>query len=546
MNGLPQNWFTGIELGSTDFDIDLDERCEFSELEASNPIIAARSNWVWGKQIAIAWCPFSGRQMYLPSAALLNGLIIEGRSGTRKSTGVIDPLVAQLIALGIGRKVLFLSYKPSLLSVANVGIECERAGVRFRYLTTVPGDLSYGVPLLHTVKRRLPSAMDAATFLLMAMGLDFGQGYGQTYFFEVKRRVMAYIMASNQLEEQGWNFANLARFFATCEPPAEYTEEFEKSRTELVSLLFILAACDAINCLPGDDRAMIDLSKFFLSERREVLYVQAAKEQNPAISFLVPQLIMAIAAEAFSVLPDTSQIRLVVVVDEAAEFFSEYVSKMVQRLRSKGVAFVFAYQHPGQLKQNQRDFTADFESYAATKIYLSVEDKDRAELYRYFAGEELRVTGVNYPVESNPDPIGGNLWPVQYLPDQYYGTKIRDREEVVDSRALPRTVSVGTRPRLSVNDVFSLFAKQGFGLIRSSADRELWQQSGLMIPAFFPFHISTRERDRREKLSWPSTPGTSPVVFTDEFARFVRDSVREAPTLTQGSTWAKITKHGRK
>lgn len=83
--------------------------------------------------------------------------------------------------------MLFLSYKPSLLSVTNVGIECERAGVRFRYLTTVPGDPSYGVPLLHTVKRRLPSAMDVATFLLMAMGLDFGQGYGQTYFFEVKR-----------------------------------------------------------------------------------------------------------------------------------------------------------------------------------------------------------------------------------------------------------------------------------------------------------------------------------------------------------------------
>jgi hypothetical protein len=41
--------------------------------------------------------------MYLPSAALLNGIMVEGRSGNRKSSGVIDPLVAQLIALGIGR-----------------------------------------------------------------------------------------------------------------------------------------------------------------------------------------------------------------------------------------------------------------------------------------------------------------------------------------------------------------------------------------------------------------------------------------------------------
>lgn len=542
MNGLPQNWFHGIDLGSTDFDSDLDERCEFSEMEAVNPIIAAHSDWVWGRQLAIGQCPFSGRSLYLPSAALLNGLIIEGRSGTRKSTGVIDPLVAQLIALGIGRKVLFLSYKPSLLSVTNVGIECERAGVRFRYLTTVPGDPSYGVPLLHTVKRRLPSAMDVATFLLMAMGLDFGQGYGQTYFFEVKRRVMAYIMASNQLDDQGWNFVNLARYFATCEPPMDYLEEFEKSRTELVSLLFILAACDAINCLPGDDRAMIDLSKFFLSNRREALYVQVAKEQNPAISFLVPQLIMAIAAEAYSILPDTSEIRLVVVVDEAAEFFSEYVAKMIQRLRSKGVAFVFAYQHPGQLKQNQRDFTADFENYASTKIYLSVEDKDRSELYRYFAGEELRVTGVSYPVESDVDAIGGDLSPVEFLSDHYYGTKMRDGFELVDRRACPRSVSVGPRPRLSVNDVLTLFSKQGFGLIRSSIDRELWQQSGLMIPAYFPFHITPQERDRRERLPWPSAPGTSPVLFSDEFARFVRDTSRKAPTLAQGSTWAKISK----
>lgn len=545
MNDLPQNWFEGIELGSTNFDADLDERCEFSEVEAANPSIAANSQWVWGRQLAIAECPFSGRPLYLPSAALLNGLIVEGRSGTRKSTGVIDPLVAQLIALGIGRKVLFLSFKPSQLSVTNLGIECERAGVRFRYLTTVPGAMSYGVPLLHTVKQRLPSAMDVATFLLMAMGLDFGQGYGQTYFFEVKRRVMAYIMASNQLDDQGWNFVNLARYFAACEPPAEYTEEFEKSRTELVSLLFILAACDAINCLPTDDRAMIDLSKFFLSSRREALYVQVAKEQNPAISFLVPQLIMAIAAEAFSVLPDTSEIRLVVVVDEAAEFFSEYVSKMIQRLRSKGVAFVFAYQHPGQLKQNQRDFTADFESYASTKIYLSVEDKERAELYRYFAGEELRVTGVNYPVEHDSDPVGGDLTPVYFLPDEYHGTKMRDGEEVIDRRASPRSVSVGPRPRLSVNDIMALFSKQGYGVIRSSIDRELWQQSGLMIPAYFPYHISPRERDRRESVGWPASPGTRPVVFTDEFAKFVKETTRKAPTLTQGSTWARITKNGK-
>jgi hypothetical protein len=135
---------------------------------------------------------------------------------------------------------------------------------------------------------------------------------------------------------------------------------------------------------------------------------------------------------------------------------------------------------------------------------------------------------------------------VQYLPDNYYGTMLRDGVEVIDRRALPRNVSVGPRPRLSVNDVLSLFSRQGFGLIRSSVDRELWQQSGLMIPSHFPFHISTRERDRREKLAWPSAPGTKPVVFTDEFSRFVRETTRKSPTLTQGSTWAKITKNGRK
>jgi len=531
-----------MESGATDLVHDLDERREYAEMEAANPLIARRSSWVWGNQIAVAQCPFSGGPMYLPATALLNGLTIEGRSGTGKSV-LVDWLVTQLVTLAVGVKVLVISFKPSMPSFANAAIAAAQAGVRFRYLTTVPGDHSYGVPLLHAFKKRMSSALDAATFLLKALALYFGIGHGQTFFFEVKRRALSFVVASGLLDEEGWTFANLARLFASYEPPAEYAEDFEKGRTEILNLLFSLGACDAINCLPNDDRALIDPELFFLSDRREVLWVQAASEQNPTVGFLVPQLIMTIGAEALSVLPDTSQIRLVVVVDEAAEFFSDHVSKMIQRLRSKGVAFVFAYQHAGQFKQNERDFTTDFESYASTKVYLSVEDKDRAELYRYFAGEELRVTGVTYPVESHPEPTGGDLSPVLFLPDAYYGTMIRDGMEVIDRRACPRNVSVGPRPRLSVNDVFSLFSRPGYGLIRSSTDRELWQQSGLMIPAYFPFPISRRERDRRLRLPWPAATGTEPVTYTDEFARFVRESARKAPTITQGSTWAKITQH---
>lgn len=541
----PEDYLVGRKPHDADFAHDLSERCEYARLARANPLIGKRSKWLWGRQIRIATCPFSGRPMYLPAAALLNGILIEGRSGTRKSA-LLDSLIAQLIALAIGTKYLIISYKPSMSSFANAAIAAADAGIRFRHLSVVPGDHSYGLPLLHALWNRVANSLDTATLALMAMGQHHGiSEYGKGYYTLSKVVALAHVMAAAALDAEGWTFRNLARHLATCDAPAGYEKEFENSRSELVNLNYVLGSCDVANCLPGDDRALIDPVKFFLSDRREVLYVQVSSNQKPTISALLPQLLTMIGAETLMSLPNTNEIRLVVVVDEAADWFFDYSADVVQQLRSKGVVFIFAYQHLGQFKKGKRDYSTDFEGYASTKIYLGVEDKERAELFRYFAGEEQRVTSVSYPVEYDPDPIGGDLSPIYFLSDEYHGTKMRDGVELVDRRASPRTATVGPRPRLSPNDVFSLFSREGYGLIRSSVDRELWRQSGLMVPAYFGFHISGDEYERREALEKFVAPGTLPVTFTDEFARYVREMAQRAPTITQGETWAKIKKNRR-
>jgi hypothetical protein len=48
MKELPRDWLNKLEIGETGFDHDLDERCEYADLEAARHAIMARSQWRWG------------------------------------------------------------------------------------------------------------------------------------------------------------------------------------------------------------------------------------------------------------------------------------------------------------------------------------------------------------------------------------------------------------------------------------------------------------------------------------------------------------------
>lgn len=529
-----------------DWDAEVEELIEYGRVERELPHTCAGSRIKWGGQFLAGLSPYNGDPVHFPWRGLLTNALIEGRPGTGK-TVIMDAWLAQALANPRIRKVVYVSYKKSPASVANVAAWAARAGRRCWFVTNEPGKASHGLPLLQSLLASGLPSLDGAAALVAGLSYHYGAGHGADYYREVKELALGCLQAAGELPVGQQTFAHLAKRVMAFQPPPEFADPFRESRTQLLKSFVALGAPDFLNCQEGaDDRAMVDLREFFSSDEPEVLVLQLLPEVSTINSFLVPQLVTQLHGQVIQARGEESdEPRVLYFVDEAGNFFSNSVGHKLERFRSSGTGFVMAYQHPGQFKQGTNDYTAAIEGNTALKIYLGCESLDRLDYFKRFVGERMALTSQSFRSEHQPRAMDPDVdvEPRWRLPEDYYPlTTLNDAPfHNVVTEAVSN--SVGPRPAYSDNDIFATFSAQNYGLMRSSFDRDFYQHQGTLVPVYFPFHTTPDAYERLRRTPWPSPPGARPVVYRDVLAEILRppanpDDPKGNKKVFHGKQWA--------
>ena len=171
---------------------------------------------------------------------------ILGDTGARKTALGIAPLATQLIGLK-DSSVVVLDLKGETSLFHSLWLEAENAGLPFRWFSIVTGHSSFVFnPFLQSHWKKLTVAQQSDV-LLEAFSLNYGSGYGRSYFTAMNEKVLQQILRQNDVR----SFQQLAEIFEHAKLyGVECDAEDLRKAEHLSALVRRFATVPALNATP--------------------------------------------------------------------------------------------------------------------------------------------------------------------------------------------------------------------------------------------------------------------------------------------------------
>lgn len=443
---------------------------------------------------------------------------IMGDSGSGKSSLGLAPLMAQLI----GRPhtsvvVLDLKGDRALFEGARCAVRDANASrdkrrrVRFRWFTNKPNLSTFAFnPFLQRHMQRV-TIQQKASILLKSLGLDYGEGFGESYYSSVHRSVLLKVLQDDPTIA---SFRQLQGYFhrdlRTRLQDLNIDRKVYQDASHLFSVIDSLASFDALNITPASQidpavlRHQIDLARVVTQPTVVYFYLHSALEEK-TVSEVAKLALHSLLTAAVERGPSKHTVYLL--IDEFQQVVSADLEIVLRQARSMGISVILANHTISDLRTKSADLIPTVQTNTRYKQVFAASDLQQQDMLIKASGETIY-----------------ELWG---------GSSNSTGRETFNWH---ETIS----PRLMRNDIIGITDRELHSVIHVPRGLGVTQFGGFMFEAVCPYHITYDEYDRRSRAAWPqhqtgtliARPDTS-VADQHEIDRRIRDEQRVISELEQ-------------
>lgn len=450
---------------------------------------------------------------------------IMGDTGSGKSALGLAPLIAQLIDRG-DSSVVILDLKGDMALFEGARLVADQVNRRrkgstpavpFLWFTNHPQRSTHLFnPLLQSDMQTV-SRHQKVEILIKSLGLDYGEGFGTSYYSSVHRHVMSRIL------EQPLEFKSLRQlheylrnYLSAQAKDLGLDKRARDDATHLYTVVESLASFDAINLTPKDpvppaifDR-QIDMGKIVRSPHVVYFSLPSALEETSVREIAKLALHCLLVA---AVRRGTSDHQVYLFVDEFQQVVSEHLEVVLRQARSSGIAAILANQTLSDLRKGNVNIIPTVQANTRFKQIFSATDLLQQNSIIEASGEAMYEFRSWTENELGEIEVGrdGNVW---YKMSEQIG------------------------PRLRRNDVIGASDSELQSIVHVSRGHGFTQFGGFPFPMSSMFHIAAGEYKKRQTAAWPveaEHPGafTPPVLPEKSTPAGARPPIRMPPPEQQ-------------
>lgn len=448
-------------------------------------------------QLLIGFSEAEDYPVLLSPAILAEHAHITGDSGSGKSSRGIAPLVEQLIERGdCSVVILDLKDDQPIFEAARIAVNrtnTRREGqpaIPLRWFTNQSARSTFVFnPFLQRDFQAL-TPQQRTEVLLGSLGLDYGEGYGTSYYSSAHRHVLKRVLEGNP---QFKSFRQINRFFSDGRFAAGAKEAgIEKKSREEASHLYTvvesLASFDAINVLDDTElppevvNQRIDMGDVVRSPHVLYFGLASALEQSSVREIAKLALHSLLVA---AVRRGHSKHQVYLFIDEFQQVVSQDLEIVLRQARSHGIAAILANQTLSDLKKGSVDITSTVQANTRFRQVFSASDLLHQNALIDASGEAMyELFGSGSSQSSN------------------------------GSSSVSQSVHEQIGPRLRRNDIIEATDDPTRSLVQVTRSHGFTQFGGMMFPMLSPFHIAPDTYRRRQEAPWPRTEDHSGTIVT--------------------------------
>lgn len=447
-----------------------------------------------------------GSPLLVPRVILKEHAHFLGDTGSGKTSKGLAPMIEQLVGRG-DCSVIFVDLKAdtaeplaTLHQAAAEGRKRSGQPIPVKHFTNQIGMSTFAFnPFSQKGWNNLTLAVKA-DLLTNAMGLQYGVGYGESFFATANTAVLHEALKRNP---HARSFRELAETIGglILDTKSALHVDIRKAGLHVNEVAKRLASFEALNVVAGDQHApevtqqAIELSDYF--SQPEIGYFHLSSIIAPGasadIARLVTNLLLAASTPAKRLVP------VYLVIDEFQRMVANNVEAVFQLARSMGVSVILANQTLQDLKTSSVDLIAAIEANCRYRQWFSVSSTADREALMGVGGETVELFGTQTITQTGTDVSTGT------------------------------SVSEQLQPRLSNNDISLASDHPSRSLVRISRGEGYAQYGGFIVEVESHFHITPEEYRRRKEFPWPTNvPGT----FVPNLDSEVPPPPKKGPSIT--------------
>ena len=442
---------------------------------------------------------------------------IMGSTGSGKTARAIAPMIAQLADSGDAIVVLDMKGDPALFQ--QMRASAREHGGEFRWFTQESGRPTFSFNPLAQSHLRERTPLELTEITAKALGLEYGEGYGPTFFSRQNRGVLLKLLKSFPEDA---SLAELAWHIETRALPLPKREQ--DAGADLFATVRALANVDALN-VTANPPVLLDAfelaqtkgsegmpPKFVgpdpLKNRDQVLehaidfgHVVDPERPRQFVYFHLPAALGATSLReigkfalqslltAAYLRGDSPSRRVWLFADEFQEIVSRDIQTFLKQARSMGIGVILANQTLSQLDEGGPSMVADIEENTTLKVVFSANDPGHRRVLTELSGETV-----------------------------YHLLSFDQEQECT-------TVREDLGARLRPNDLIGLGAQEDLCLVHFKRNRGFSCYDGFPFIARTFFHITGEEYTSRQRSVWKHEPGTFvPPLLQAESTAAVADT----------------------
>lgn len=426
---------------------------------------------------------------------------ILGGTGSGKTSRGITPLMEQLVGPDCSTVVLDLKGDMALFESAR--LSAKRAGVPFKWFSSQSHRSTFIFNPFAQRHLHQFTNLERSEVFTKALGLDYGEGYGQSHFSRENRDVLLRCLERfPDVPSFAWLEHELARLPKDGIGTVFANKKQREDAGDLLAVIRSLARIEALNVSPrgappAKDSEGCDLFDPLTEEKCAELSEQAIDmgdvlAEPSVLYFHLPASLHSgsdreIGKFALHALLTAAAVaegdhpQVYVFIDEFQQIVSEDLDRFFEQARSMGISLILANQSPSQLSRVSAHMLSTIQANTYIQQVFAMNEPDQRRVLQELSGEamyELSSTGTSSGASGSSETF-------------------RTNEDI--------------GPRFRPNDIIEMSARDEECLITFKRNSGYTQFDGYPFRMYSEFHVTADIYKARLGAPWPAEsnhPGT--------------------------------------
>jgi hypothetical protein len=459
------------------------------------------------------------RPAFLRRDILSEHIHIMGGTGSRKTSQAITPILINLIrgyavpdaageiSVSDPHPIVILDIKGDSALFHTAKEEARRRGQEFLFFTVDSTKPSHYFNPFLALRRHKATVSEQAHQLLDSLSLNYGEGYGKSYFTRIGRQALLQILRVGETPQ------SLREVYARLKNDPKKQKKAEELFAALEGLidypqLFTTKYQEEI-----EPEKIIDFDRVL--ERNQVVYFSlSAPTQSMAVREIGKLAIYSFFLAAIHRYSNSSTKQAYLIIDEFQRLVGENLAQVLEQAREFGIGAILANQTISQLDTPDGNLWSLINGCVRASLHFGSADPDEKKLLSQASGEvieELRSTTITKSASSGGSKgtaLGSNrsaTWGFGLGSSETKGTSETSSfsESWSESHAAAESREQIYRPRFTFESIGEWWNKRGRYFLWVRAASGLSDFGGRPIKVLGLFTVDFLTHLKRKNSPWP-------------------------------------------